>query len=140
MKKMEKIPKPTKYGIQYVSLSNYDPIFIQNALSGHISWEDIPRNFRRMRTFLSFIAKIGYKDFKCYSFLPRKYASDYYVFIDIDNGNTLMLVSTIRDSRQYPTSWARVPKLQKELLLLDSDYETLLNLRNTILNQQHQGG
>ena len=88
---MEKLQEPTKYGIKYVPLSEYDPDFIPNILSSNMLWEDIPRNFRRMRTFLSFIAKIGYKEFKCYSFLPREYAAEYYVFIDIDNGKTLML-------------------------------------------------
>lgn len=137
---MEKLPKPRKYGIPCVSLSEYDPIFISNALSGNISWQDIPRNFRRICTFLSFIAKLRYKELKCYSFLPGKFASEYYVFIDIDNGKTLMLVSTIRDSCQYPAnSWKRVQKLRDELLLLDSDYETLLSLKN-IVGQQHQDG
>ena len=125
---MEKQPKPRKYGIPYVSLFEYDPTFISNVLSYNISWEDIPRNFRRIRTFLSFIAQIKYKELKCYS------------FIDIDIGKTLMLVSTIRDSHQYPAdSWNRVQKLRDELLLLDSDYETLLSLKN-IVDQQHQDG
>ncbi len=137
---MEKYPKPKKYGIPYVLLSEYDPSFIDSALSGNILWEDIPQNFRRIRTFLSFIAKIKYKEFKCYSFLPDKYASEYYVFIDIDNGKTLMLVSTIRDSHQYSASWERLQRLADELLLLDSDYETLLNLRYIISSQQHQDG
>lgn len=137
---MEKLPKPRKYGIPYVSLSEYDPIFISNVLSGNMSWQDIPRNSRRICTFLSFIAKLRYKELKCYSFLPGEFASEYYVFIDIDNGRTLMLVSTIRDSRQYPAdSWKRVQKLRDELLLLDSDYETLLSLKN-IVDQQHQDG
>lgn len=136
---MEKIPKPRKYGIPYVSLSEYDPIFIHNVLSNNIPWENIPRNSRRICTFLSFIAKIRYKEFKCYSFLPREYAAEYYVFIDIDNGKTLMLVSTIRDDHQYPDSWIRVQKLREELLFLDTDHETLSNLRSIVLNQQHQG-
>ena len=59
---------------------------------------------------------------------------------DIDNGKTLMLVSTIRDDHQYPVSWARVQKLRESLLLLDTNYETLLNLRNIILGRQHQDG
>lgn len=137
---MEKQPKPRKYGIPYVSLFEYDPTFISNVLSYNISWEDIPRNFRRIRTFLSFIAQIKYKELKCYSFLPSEFASEYYIFIDIDIGKTLMLVSTIRDSHQYPAdSWNRVLKLREELLLLDSDYETLLSLKN-IVDQQHQDG
>ncbi len=86
---MEKQPKPRKYGIPYVSLFEYDPTFISNVLSYNISWEDIPRNFRRIRTFLSFIAQIKYKELKCYSFLPSEFASEYYIFIDIDIGKTL---------------------------------------------------
>lgn len=120
-----------------MNLEEYDSNFIEKLKKGNIHWEYIPRHKRRIATFLTMIAKIKFNHVICYSCLPHDFSSEYYVFVDIDNGNLCLLLSTIRDSHQYPDSNIRIKKLQDELILLDVDADILLNHRKEMLCQQH---
>lgn len=122
-----------KYNIRCVKLEDYNPDFAKKLKQGDVHWEYIPRNQRRVLTFLIFIAKIKFNHIVCYSCLPREYSSEYFVFVDIDDGNLCLLLSTIRDSRQYTNSGIRVEKLQKELILLDVEQDVLLSHRKEIV-------
>ena len=126
-----------KYGIKCLNLKEYNSDFIDKLKNGTILWKYIPRNKKRIITFLTMIAKIKFNHVNCYSCLPHEFSSEYYVFVDIDNGNLCLLLSTIRNSHQYPDSNIRIKKLQDELLLLDVDTDILLNHRKEMLCQQH---
>lgn len=131
-----------KYGIKSVKLEEFYPDFISDVSSNKVNWFEKSNIYSRVKTFLIFIAKLKYKEFHCYCCLyPSQFSSDYIVFVDIDNGSFCLILSTIRDSKQYPDSWRRVKKLSEELLLLDAPESVLNFLRQEILktaDQQHR--
>ncbi len=120
---MESIKK--KYGIKCIPLSEHLPHFMDDCCNNNIQWFSIDYVEQRICYFLSFIANINQKDFVCYCCLPYQTSSEYVVFINIDNGKQLMLLSTLRDNSFRWKSWKIVEWLKDDLLLLDASYEDL---------------
>lgn len=138
----EKLQICRKYGIKSVKLEEFYSDFVSDVSSNKVEWFEKSNIHSRVKTFLIFIAKLKYKEFNCYCCLyPSRFSSDYIVFVDIDNGSSCLILSTIRDSKQYPASWNRVKKLSEDLLLLDAPESVLRLLRQEILktvDQQHR--
>jgi|GEM_PF-3424529 len=124
-----------KYGIKKLELTEKYPDFIADNAAHTVRWF-IKRDIRSIiQTFLIQIAKIKYKEFDCYCCsYPTKYASDYFVFVDIDNAKEFLLLSSI-DTEQYTNSGKRIDKLKEELYIFDVAQEQLLNLHQEIADQ-----
>lgn len=114
-----------KFGIKYIPLSERFPHFIDDCYNNNIQWCKIDYIEQRIHYFLSFIANINRKEFACYCCLPHQSSAEYVVFINIDNGEQLMLLSTIKDNSFRWKSWKIVEWLKDDLLLLDVPDEDL---------------
>lgn len=118
------------YGIKSVELSDRYENFIKDCMNGTVEWFISDRITRRIQTFLCLISHIEFKKFDCYCCLyPNATASEYIIFIDIDDMKQALILTTIRDEYQYPVSYVRVSRLKDELLLLSASNDTLIQLR-----------
>lgn len=120
-----------KYGIKAVNLNEYFPAFLSDCQNHQITWQEANKDiFNRIHTFLVLIAKIKFKNFKCYCCIyPHSISSEYTVFLDIDAGSFCMLLTTIRDRNFYPNDGRRIHMLKDGLLLLDVPQDKLAILR-----------
>lgn len=131
-----------KYGIKNLDLTEKYPDFITDNAAHTVRWLDaMPHITGRIQSFLILIARKRYKGFSCFCCsYPSKYASDYLVLVDIDNGEEFMIISTIKETGQYPSSTGkRIEGLTEELHLFDAPREQLINLRQEIADQLHPG-
>jgi len=132
-----------KYGIKKFDLIEKYPEFIKDNADHIVLWVDaMPHIAGRIQSFLVSIAKKNYKSFSCYCCsYPSKYSSDYLVLVDIDSGKEFMIISTIKETGQYPSSTGkRIERLKEDLHLFDAPQKLLFNLRQEIADQLHPNG
>lgn len=127
------------YNIKQIDLDKYIPDFLENNKKHLVHWFFVPHIPSRIQTFLSLIAKVNYKNFNCYCCsYPHETSADYIVFVDIDNGKNFMLISTIKDTKQYPDSWKKIERLKNDLIFIQVSYKQLLIIHQEIVDQLHQ--
>lgn len=131
----------TKYGLDCVSLESYKPNFL-NAVSNYsIFWRKVDYIYPRIKSFLLWIADISFKEFECYCCTyPHSTTTDFIVFVDVDNGRKMLLLSTTCDDNLHYNSWKFVAVLKDELLLLDTSRENMSLIRQEMLCQLHLNG